>query len=140
MAQKITCPVCFTKMNAVGHDLVCPTCGYKYCEGKKPYSYDDHNHNNYESYSQKTTYRAGYASSQGNAAISSQGNYQGTTPVRSSSQPAHTSAGTSHARTGNSAYPQQRPKKNPLGKFIFFIIFFYIIINVIIAFIGSMGF
>ena len=63
---KITCPVCFTKMNEVGHDLVCPTCGYKYCEDRIPYAYDDHNHNNYQSYNQKTTYSTGYVSS-GNA-------------------------------------------------------------------------
>gem|GEM_PF-1790028 len=65
MAQKITCPVCFTKMNEVGHDLVCPECGYKYCEGRKPYTYDDHNHNDYQSYNQKTTYSTGKTTTTG---------------------------------------------------------------------------
>jgi len=63
---KVTCPVCFTRMNEVGHDLVCPVCGYKYCEKKDPYTYDDHNHNEYRSYNRKTSYTGGnYGAGQG---------------------------------------------------------------------------
>lgn len=77
---KVSCPVCFTKMNEVGHDLVCPECGYKYCERKEAYTYDDHNHNQYRSYNQKTSYT--------------------TTPQQSSSTPRSSSAAQS--------YPSQR--------------------------------
>ena len=83
MAQKITCPVCFTKMNSVGHDLVCPSCGYKYCEGRQPYTYDDHNHNQYESYSQKTTYAS---SAQSNPAYGRPSSAPGTSPITPSAQ------------------------------------------------------
>ena len=58
MSTGTKCPVCFTRMNAIGHDLVCPECGYKYCDRKDAYSYDDHNHNEYRSYNQKTTHTA----------------------------------------------------------------------------------
>lgn len=107
MAQKITCPVCFTKMNSVGHDLVCPSCGYKYCEGRQPYTYDDHNHNQYESYSQKTTYTSSIqgtsvydrpvntqgnnaygrpVNAQGNSVYSRPVNAPGTSPIAPSTQ------------------------------------------------------
>lgn len=98
MAQKITCPVCFTKMNSVGHDLVCPECGYKYCEDRIPYAYDDHNHNNYESYNKKTSYSSGYTSSQGGKTSST---------TYSSSKSASGSAYSSAKSSSGSAYSSQ---------------------------------
>ena len=44
-----------TKMQPRGRDLVCPECGYKYCESHKPYVYDDHNHSQYQTYTRQTT-------------------------------------------------------------------------------------
>ena len=102
MTQKITCPVCFTKMNSVGHDLVCPECGYKYCEDRIPYTYDDHNHNNYESYNKKTSYSSGYTSSQGGktstATHSSSQSASGTTYSYSKS-----ASGSTYSSQGNQA-------------------------------------
>lgn len=131
MAQKITCPVCFTKMNSVGHDLVCPECGYKYCEDRIPYTYDDHNHNNYESYNKKTSYSSGYTS--------------GST-YSSQSKPASSSYGTKATQTYSSASEQRRQasssgtyqnrssqKKTPVGKFIIILFLFYFIVVMIVA-------
>ena len=53
--KKQRCPVCMTKMQPRGRDLVCPECGYKYCESHKPYVYDDHNHSQYQTYTRQTT-------------------------------------------------------------------------------------
>ncbi|MCR5461294.1 MAG: hypothetical protein K6F51_15625 [Acetatifactor sp.] len=98
MAQKITCPVCFTKMNSVGHDLVCPECGYKYCEDRIPYVYDDHNHNSYESYNKKTSYSTGYTSSQGGKSSST---------TYSSSKSTSGSAYSSQGNQAKSTYSSQ---------------------------------
>ena len=120
MAQKITCPVCFTKMNEVGHDLVCPVCGYKYCEGHAPYTYDDHNHNAYKSYNEKTTYSTGYttagygqSASQGNGSSAQSGYKSGSQNTsyaqggyRSSSQSTSYAQGGYQANSKNTSYTQ----------------------------------
>lgn len=110
---KVTCPVCFTRMNEVGHDLVCPVCGYKYCEKKDPYTYDDHNHNEYRSYNQKTSYTGGnYGAGQGAYSQTAQGNYsqaganaQGTySQAGASTQSTYSQAAQgSYSRTGQGA-------------------------------------
>ena len=110
---KVTCPVCFTRMNEVGHDLVCPVCGYKYCEKKDPYSYDDHNHNEYRSYNRKTSYTGGnYGTGQGAYSQTAQGNYsqtgvkaQGTySQAGASTQSTYSQAAQgSYSRTGQGA-------------------------------------
>ena len=160
MAQKITCPVCFTKMNSVGHDLVCPECGYKYCEDRIPYTYDDHNHNNYESYNKKTSYSSGYTSSQGSktstSTYSSSKSTSGSTyssaksssgsSYSSQSRPSSSSYGTTATQTFSNALEQRRQvstsgtyrnrstnKKNPVGKFLLFLFLFYFIVVIIVA-------
>ena len=110
---KVTCPVCFTRMNEVGHDLVCPVCGYKYCEKKDPYTYDDHNHNEYRSYNRKTSYTGGnYGAGQGAYSQTAQGNYsqtgvnaQGTySQAGASTQSTYSQAAQgSYSRTGQGA-------------------------------------
>ena len=164
MAQKITCPVCFTKMNEVGHDLVCPECGYKYCEDRKPYTYDDHNHNNYQSYNEKTSYSTGKttttgtygqgttsASSAYTGSSASSYTQSGTTysqPKTTYSQPQSSSYAqkTTYSQPQTSSYSQKttysRPQTNAaqprrkfsVGKFVFIMIFFYIMIFVVAAF------
>ena len=108
MAQKITCPVCYTKMNPVGHDMVCPECGYKYCEGRVPYTYDDHNHNEYKSYNQKTSYSTGYTTSQGSSAApqskTTYGSYS--TPQSNVSRSSYSSTQSTTA-SGSYAAPQR---------------------------------
>lgn len=166
MAQKITCPVCFTKMNSVGHDLVCPECGYKYCEDRIPYTYDDHNHNNYESYNKKTSYSSGYTSSQGGktstathsssqsasgSTYSSQGN-QAKSTYSSQSKQTSSNYGTSATQALSNAFAQRRQasssgtyrnqstkKKNPLARFLLVLLSFYIIVAVIVAISGVLG-
>ena len=110
---KVTCPVCFTRMNEVGHDLVCPVCGYKYCEKKDPYTYDDHNHNEYRSYNRKTSYTGGnYGAGQGAYSQTARGNYsqtgvnaQGTySQAGASTQSTYSQAAQgSYSRTGQGA-------------------------------------
>ena len=150
MAQKITCPVCYTKMNPVGHDMVCPECGYKYCEGRVPYTYDDHNHNEYKSYNQKTSYSTGYTTSQGSSATpqskttygsystpqsnvsrSSYSNTQSATASGSYAAPQRSTASTYSSATAGSYSAGRKPKKASVGKFVFMMVIFYVIIVVI---------
>ncbi len=134
MAQKITCPVCFTKMNEVGHDLVCPECGYKYCEGRKPYTYDDHNHNDYQSYNQKTTYSTGKTTTTGTytqKTTYSQPQASTYTQKTTYSQPQ------SSTYTQKTTYSQPQrpasgnPRKFSVGKFVFIIVLCYFLIIVV---------
>ncbi len=144
MAQKVTCPVCFTKMNLVGHDYVCPECGYKYCEGRAPYVYDDHNHNDYKSYNQKSTYSSGYVTTGRGQDL--QGNYsqaQAGTAARYSQAQAGTAARYSQAQAGQTSAQQQvashaaqryqqaqgsrKPQKSKAGRLIFIIFILYFI-------------
>ena len=117
------CPVCFTKMNFVGHDLVCPECGYKYCERKDPYSYDDHNHNEYRSYNQKTSY--------------TDNNHYTATPAKNTST--HSNESSARSANNNSASASQSPANrskafSPVKLIIGIIIFYFIC-----AFIMSIG-
>ncbi|MBQ9489008.1 MAG: hypothetical protein IJU80_03650 [Lachnospiraceae bacterium] len=134
MAQKITCPVCFTKMNEVGHDLVCPVCGYKYCEGHAPYTYDDHNHNAYKSYNEKTTYSTGYTTAgQGSSAsqssyTSAQGSYQANSKNTSYSQGGNATRQT--AQTSAQRQTSRKPKKPKGVRLIFFIVFLYFALTI----------
>ena len=122
---KTTCPVCFTKMNQVGHDLVCPECGYKYCEGRTPYTYDDHNHNQYETYNHKTTYTSQSASAQTSY------------PQRSSSAPQYSSVPQPSVSRPQSSNPQgQRPKRNSAGTVVWFLVIIYILIMMSRIFLG----
>lgn len=127
MAKKITCPVCMTKMRNIGHDLVCPECGYKYCGKTAPYTYDGHDHNQYQTYSQKTTYT-------GSARPAGGQHYQNT--AQGSPQPGQNSAPRYQNLPQNnqrSVQPSQtpggsrQPKKSARGKIIFVIVLIYII-------------
>ena len=95
------CPVCFTKMNAVGHDLVCPECGYKYCAKQEAYTYDGHDHNQYRSYNQKTSYSGNYTTTTAstNRVATPQTNYQ------------NTSATAPRANTGNAPKSAKQVKR-----------------------------
>lgn len=133
MAQKITCPVCFTKMNSVGHDLVCPECGYKYCEDRIPYVYDDHNHNNYESYNKKTSYSTGYTSSQGGKSSSTTySSSKSTSGYGKAATQTFSNALEQRRQASSSAYQHRSSKKKiSVGKFLFIIFVCYFIIAAI---------
>ena len=153
MAEKISCPVCFTKMNTVGHDLVCPVCGYKYCEGRAPYTYDDHNHNEYKSYNEKTTYSTGYTTSshgQSNsrssyaATTSSQGGsstqnlYAARQAAQANAYGSSSTQGTYAARQAAQTNAQRqasgKPKKSKGARLIVIIIFLYLALTFFSAF------
>ena len=148
MGSTTKCPVCFTKMNSVGHDLVCPECGYKYCEKKEAYTYDDHNHNAYQSYNQKSSYTGNYTgqSTQSRPANS----YSAQTPVRSAAQAAvqarqamQNQAQQYRSSSSNPSYGQNRAKNRVTpGKIVAIIITFYfimIIMSMIFTLIFSFG-
>ena len=148
--KKITCPVCFTKMNMIGHDLVCPVCGYKYCEGHAPYTYDDHNHNDYKSYNEKTTYSTGYTMA-GRGQTTSQSSYtSGQSTARSSYASTQTSSRSSYATntssqsnsTAQNLYAAKqaaqtsaqrqasgKPKKSKGGRLVVVIILIYLVLT-----------
>lgn len=111
MSKQTTCPMCMTKMQPVGHDLVCPVCGYKYCGEHLGYSNIDHDHNNYKSYNQKTTYSGPYT----------------TTSARPGTQP----NSISNTPTG------QKKKRMPIA--IIFVIAYFVIVflGVILEEMGS---
>lgn len=137
------CPVCFTKMNLVGHDLVCPECGYKYCEKKDPYTYDDHNHNAYQSYNQKTSYTGAgnYTSSSGQtrpADSYSQTRPANSYPAQGSAQ--NTGQASMQARQAMQNQSQQNQSKRAVtpGRIVAIIITIYFIMifmSMIIAFV-----
>lgn len=106
MAKNVTCPACFTKMRSVGHDLVCPTCGYKYCEGHAPYTYDDHDHNDYKSYNQKTSYGTGYANSGTSTQSASQSSYAANTGsgVQNASRSSYANSGSGTQSASRNSY------------------------------------
>ena len=128
MAKAITCPVCFTKMNHIGHDLVCPECGYKYCEGRIPYTYDDHNHDQYQTYNQKTTYTSGPVSSQSNYAARSTTASQSSYAVRSTTTSQYTRPTPAVPRPQTPTTQGQGSKPNPkVAKVVWFIVIIYIL-------------
>lgn len=127
MSKKITCPVCMTKMRSIGHDLVCPECGYKYCGKTAPYTYDGHDHNQYQTYSQKTTYTGGTQPAGGQRY---QNTAQGSPQTSRNSAPKYQNLPQNSQR---SAQPSQtpggsrQPKKTARGKIIFVIVLIYIL-------------
>lgn len=133
MAKKITCPVCMTKMRSIGHDLVCPECGYKYCGKTTPYTYDGHDHNQYQTYSQKTTYTGGTQPAGGQRY---QNTAQGSPQTSQSSAPKYQNLPQNNQR---SAQPSQtsgssrQPKKASPGKGIR-IVFWLVMTNILITF------
>ena len=96
-----------TKMQPKGEDLVCPECGYKYCANRQPYTYDDHNHSQYQTYTRQVSY-SGHPPRQ--APVSSQGAY---------SQPRQSAAQTPPSRpaaqgtSGQTQPGQSRPNAYP---------------------------
>lgn len=114
--KKITCPMCMTKMQSNGHDLVCPVCGYKYCGDHVPYSYDDHDHNQYQSYNQKTTY-------------TSSGNTRPATSSQSTSQSRQNQryAGTAPNPSHNSSSRNTKKKKKGASTVVWVLITLYVI-------------
>ena len=127
MAQNETkCPVCFTKMNHIGHDLVCPECGYKYCEGRIPYEYDDHDHSQYETYNQKTSYTStGTAPSSGSPR-------QVTSPVQKPAQNSYTRPSTAQ----NANATGRTPKKTSPAKIVLIFVCGYFIFWAVILIFG----
>lgn len=120
--------MCMTKMQSNGHDLVCPVCGYKYCGDHIPYAYDDHDHNQYKSYSSQTTYTGAKTSG------SNSGNQ--TSGKNTASYYNGSSAGSSSSSRNSSGYSSsnRKKKKSPVARIVFFVIFFYIIVNILTVF------
>lgn len=110
-SQKTQCPVCMTKMLPKGEDLVCPECGYKYCANRQPYTYDDHNHSQYQTYTRQVSY-TGNPSRQ--APASSQGAYSQSRQSAAQTQPGRPAAqGTSGQTQPSQAYSQSRSNAYP---------------------------
>lgn len=96
--NKNTCPQCFTRMNHLGDELVCPVCGYKYCDHRYAngdiFNTSSHEHNDHVSYTTVTTYNP----------------------------PTKTTASTVSGPTTARSNPTRAKKKNKLGFFLFLII------------------
>ena len=147
MGSVTKCPVCFTKMNSVGHDLVCPECGYKYCEKKEAYTYDDHNHNAYQSYNQKSSYTGNYSTSSNQQRSANP--YPAQTTVRTAAQAAvqarqaMQNQAQQYRSNANTASGHNQPKNRVTpGKIVAIIVTFYFIMifmSMIIALIFSFG-
>ena len=127
MSKKTTCPVCFTKMQPLGKDLVCPVCGYKYCAEHVPYTYDNHDHSDYRTYNTKTTY---------NAHSTSTVPFAGSSSAAVSGYSAGTATGSGNPYSGivtpvsgnrNASGSDGKQAKNPLAKIITVIAVFYLI-------------
>lgn len=127
--KKMQCPVCMTKMQPRGEDLICPECGYKYCANRQPYTYDDHSHSQYQTYTRQVSY-AGNPPRQSPAA--SQGNH--TQPNPHPGTASNTSREIYTRTQTASSQPRQRDSapnpKSPL-KIISTIIVVIIILNIL---------
>lgn len=109
--KKTRCPVCMTKMLPRGEDLVCPECGYKYCANRQPYTYDNHDHSQYQSYTRQVSY-SGNPPRQ--APASSQGAYAQPRQSAAQTQPSRPAAqGTSAQTQPGQASGQSRPNAYP---------------------------
>ena len=141
MAQNYTkCPVCFTKMNSNGHDLVCPECGYKYCEGRTPYTYDEHNHSQYQSYNTKTTYttsNTGTATTYTSSSSQARPTYstsQTSSNTQSTAQTSYQNAMAQRAQmTQNAANRPRQKSKGARFVVILFVCYFFIIVGAAIV-------
>lgn len=133
MAKKITCPVCMTKMRSIGHDQVCPECGYKYCGKTTPYTYDGHDHNQYQTYSQKTTYTG---STQPAGGQRYQNTAQGSPQTSQNSAPKYQNLPQNNQRSAQPSHTSgssQQPKKASLDKRLW-IVFGIVIMSIFTTF------
>lgn len=105
-SQKTRCPVCMTKMLPKGEDLVCPECGYKYCANRQPYTYDDHNHSQYQTYTHKVSYSENPPRQ---APASSQGAYSQPRQSASQTQPSRPATQGTSGQPRPNAYPGTTP-------------------------------